>query len=87
VGYYAASSANPLPTFRDNLSVPSSRVKKSTKKKIINLLFTGCSKLEKNVLFNLPVKYFYMHTEGSLIIIVSKSQSLVVPSISYSLLS
>ena len=29
MGYYAASSGNRLPTFRDNLSVPSSRVKKS----------------------------------------------------------
>jgi hypothetical protein len=27
--YYAASSSNPSPTFRDNISVPSSRVKKS----------------------------------------------------------
>jgi hypothetical protein len=29
LGYYAASSGNPLPTFRDNVSVPSSRFKKS----------------------------------------------------------
>jgi hypothetical protein len=29
LGYNAASSGNPLTTFRDNLSVPSSRVKKS----------------------------------------------------------
>jgi hypothetical protein len=29
LGYYAASSGNTLPTFQDNLSVPSSRVKKS----------------------------------------------------------
>jgi hypothetical protein len=28
VGYYTALSGNPLPTFRDNVSVPSSRVKK-----------------------------------------------------------
>jgi hypothetical protein len=28
MGYYAASSGNPLPTFRDNLSVPYSRVEK-----------------------------------------------------------
>jgi hypothetical protein len=27
LGYYAASSHNPLPTFRDNVSVPSSGVK------------------------------------------------------------
>jgi hypothetical protein len=31
LGYNAASSGNPLPTFRDNISVPSSRVKKSKK--------------------------------------------------------
>jgi hypothetical protein len=29
LGYYAASSGNALPSFRDNLSVPSSRVMKS----------------------------------------------------------
>jgi hypothetical protein len=29
LGCYAASSDNPLPTFRDNVSFPSSRVKKS----------------------------------------------------------
>jgi len=29
LGYYAASSGNSLQTFRDNLSVPPSRVKKS----------------------------------------------------------
>jgi hypothetical protein len=29
LGYYAASSGNPLPTFRDNVPVPFSRVKKS----------------------------------------------------------
>jgi hypothetical protein len=29
LGCYAASSGNPLPTFRDNIPVPSSRVKKS----------------------------------------------------------
>jgi hypothetical protein len=31
LGYNAASSGNTLPTFRDNVSVPSSRVKKSKK--------------------------------------------------------
>jgi hypothetical protein len=29
LGYNAGSSGNPLPMFRDNVSVPSSRVKKS----------------------------------------------------------
>jgi hypothetical protein len=38
LGCYAASSGNPLPTFRDNVSVPSSRVKKSKKKKFIIVL-------------------------------------------------
>jgi hypothetical protein len=36
LGYYAVSSGNPLPTFRDNVPVPSSRVKK-TKKKLCNI--------------------------------------------------
>jgi hypothetical protein len=31
LGYYATSSGNPLPTFRDNVSVPSSTVKKPLK--------------------------------------------------------
>jgi hypothetical protein len=29
LGYHAASNGNPLPTFQDNVSVPSSRVKRS----------------------------------------------------------
>jgi hypothetical protein len=33
LGYYAAHSGNTLPTFRDNLSVPSSSFKKSKKKR------------------------------------------------------
>jgi hypothetical protein len=32
LGHYAASSGNSIPTFRDNLSVPPSRVKKSKKR-------------------------------------------------------
>jgi hypothetical protein len=31
LGYYTASNGNPLPTFRKNVSVPSSRVKKAKK--------------------------------------------------------
>jgi len=31
LGYYAGQSDNSVPTFRDNLSFPSSRFKKSTK--------------------------------------------------------
>ena len=34
LNYYTASSGNPLPTFRDNLSVSSSRVKKSSSLKV-----------------------------------------------------
>jgi hypothetical protein len=33
LGYYTVSSGDPLPTFRDNVSVPHSRVKKSKKQK------------------------------------------------------
>jgi hypothetical protein len=33
LGYYAASGRNPLPTFRYNVSVPSSTVRKSKKKR------------------------------------------------------
>jgi hypothetical protein len=32
LGYYAALSGSSVPTFRDSLSIPSSRVKKSKKK-------------------------------------------------------
>ena len=35
LGYYTASNGNPLPTFRDNVLVPSSTVKKSKKKGVI----------------------------------------------------
>jgi hypothetical protein len=31
LGYYAASSGNPLPTFRDNGSLPTCKVKKDKK--------------------------------------------------------
>jgi hypothetical protein len=34
LGYYAASCGNCLPTFRDNVSVPSSRVKSPSRKVI-----------------------------------------------------
>jgi hypothetical protein len=33
LGYYAVLNGNPLPTFWDNVSVPSSRVKKSKEKR------------------------------------------------------
>jgi hypothetical protein len=38
LGYYAASTGNPLPTFRDNVLVPTSRVKKSMKKNRVGSL-------------------------------------------------
>jgi hypothetical protein len=41
-GYYAASNGNPLPTFRDRVSFPCSRVKQSKKKS----LFLNCLILE-----------------------------------------
>jgi hypothetical protein len=34
LGYYAVSNGNPLPVFQDNVSFPSSRVKKSKKKNL-----------------------------------------------------
>jgi hypothetical protein len=33
LGYFAASNANPLPTLRDKVSVPSSKVKTSKKRR------------------------------------------------------
>jgi hypothetical protein len=38
LGHYAAFSAGSVPTFRDNLSVPSSRAKKSKKGVLLGLL-------------------------------------------------
>jgi len=38
LGYYAAQSGNSIPTFRDNPSVSSSRVKKSKKSTDINVM-------------------------------------------------
>ena len=35
LGYYAASSGNSLPTFRDNISVPTSRSKNPKRKMVI----------------------------------------------------
>jgi hypothetical protein len=60
LGYYAASSGNPLPTFRDNVSVPYSRAKKSKKKKkkkVKNLLTLqdGTDTLSRNVGKGLPL--------------------------------
>jgi hypothetical protein len=49
--YYATSSSSPVPTFRDNVSVPSSRVKKS--KKPYRLV--GTRTLSRNVGRGLPL--------------------------------
>jgi len=46
LGYYAASSSNTLPTFRGNLSVPSSRVKNPPRK-----VGTRCVITQKNAVF------------------------------------
>ena len=65
LGCYAASSGNPLPTFRDNVSVPSSRFKKSVSVRpsagttqlpqdgfSLNLLFDDFSKIcQENLSF------------------------------------
>ena len=50
LGYYAASSTNPLPTFRDNLSVPSSRL-------LFDFLTLeyGTDSLSRNVSTELPL--------------------------------
>jgi hypothetical protein len=37
LGYYAAKNGNPLPTFRDNLSVPFSRVRKFKNNNFLDL--------------------------------------------------
>jgi len=37
LGYYAASSGNFLPTFRDNLSVSNSRIKNSKRKPVTSV--------------------------------------------------
>jgi hypothetical protein len=54
LGYYAASSNNPLPTFRDNVSISSLRVKKYTKKRKDLTLEDGTDTLSRNVGKGLP---------------------------------
>jgi hypothetical protein len=58
LGYYAASNGNPLPTFRENVSVPSSKAKKS-KKNIFFLVFLafedGTQSSSRNVGKRLPL--------------------------------
>jgi hypothetical protein len=51
LGCYAASSGNLLPTFRDNVSVPSSRVKKSNEAASLDFLTLkdGTDMLSRNV--------------------------------------
>jgi hypothetical protein len=55
LGYYGASSDNSLPTFRGNVSVPSSRVKKSTKLFDFLTLEYGADTLPRNVGKGLPL--------------------------------
>jgi hypothetical protein len=42
LGYYAPSSGNFIPTFRDNLSVPSSGVKNPKESLLSNMEECGC---------------------------------------------
>jgi hypothetical protein len=42
LGYYAASRGNSLPTFRDNVSVPSSRAKTLEDGTMGSILNLGC---------------------------------------------
>jgi hypothetical protein len=51
LGYYAASSGNPLPIFQDNVSVPPSRVTKS----YFLILEDGTNTLSRNVGKGLPL--------------------------------
>jgi hypothetical protein len=53
LGYYAASSGNFLPTFRDNLSVPAVGFK-NRKERFLNLT-AGTDMLSRNVGKKLPV--------------------------------
>ena len=54
LGYYSTSSCNPLRTFRDNISVPTSRVKKSIGLDFLTLEdVTG--RLSRNVDKELPL--------------------------------
>jgi hypothetical protein len=58
LGYYTALSGSSVPTFRDNLSVPYSRVKKSKKKAFFWDFLTledGRDKLSRNVGTELPL--------------------------------
>jgi hypothetical protein len=58
LGYYTSLSGSFLPTFRDNLSVPSSRFKNSKKKSIFLdflALEDGTVRLSRNVATELPV--------------------------------
>jgi hypothetical protein len=48
--YYAALNGSPVPTFRNNLSVPSSRVKKSKKKAYAALSCSSVPTFRDNLL-------------------------------------
>jgi hypothetical protein len=51
LGYYAAPTGNPLPTFRDNVSVPSSRISKSKKKRTSWLLEAGLIRCPETLVY------------------------------------
>jgi hypothetical protein len=64
LGCYAASSGNPLPTFRDNVSVPSSRVNKS-KKKAKKKGFFSCTQRSVTILYRRFGRRNRSHFQGS----------------------
>jgi hypothetical protein len=71
LGYYAALSGSSVPTFRDNLSVPSSRVKMFKKKGVLHpwrrkdflALENGTDRLSRNVGTELPLNAAYVPEE------------------------
>jgi hypothetical protein len=75
LGYYAASNGNTLPTFRDIVSVLSSRIKKPWTSWTLKMLLIRCSETSvkdyHSTMYNIPEKrrsysvveiYFYLNT-------------------------
>ena len=65
LGYYAASNGNPLPTFRGNVSVPSSRVKKSLKMGPIRCPETSVNDYHSTLSNTPEERRFHQHRGGS----------------------
>jgi hypothetical protein len=66
LGCNAASSGNPLPTCRDNVSVPSSRVKKSTKMGQIRCPEPSVKDYHTTLRYNPAERSSHPHRGGSL---------------------